>query len=434
MRKKIPNGLYKKLAAYSVLIAFCFGFIISVFQIYRDFTLQDTRLEEEINQRVSSVQGSAEKAVYEFDEALAQLVLDSIAEHQAVMNLSIFDDYNDSFKTKAVRGLIERPSWWPNSLALNSKTLIYPLLVNSELNKQVARIEVEVDSFLVVNDLLERSLLIVVSGIIRNILLAIALLFISYRLITKSILGLGADLAQIDPMDDRGQLINIPEKHKGNELGRLATLINDLLVKIRQGMRQINNLNTELNQQLLDKSQIEKALNLAGERTAGRTGKEYINSMVAFIGDTLQLDGVSLYGRYTKGFVIEYQPIVSILHGRSVKQKTLQMEDLHLDLLSGHHSVSSVEINSAYTEDMFQTLYGMTIPIRNRRRNIVNLLQLVSVSPISEDFYLQHKSLLQILSSRFVTESERERQEQMILEVAHTDNLTKLSNRNRKDN
>jgi hypothetical protein len=126
MRKNIPNGLYKKLAAYSVFIAFSFGLLISSYQIYSDYSQQESKLKEDINERISLVQGSAEKAIYEFDEALAQLVVDSLAEHPAVLKLSVYDDYNDSFKSREVRELTPPPNWWPNSLALQPKTLTYP--------------------------------------------------------------------------------------------------------------------------------------------------------------------------------------------------------------------------------------------------------------------------------------------------------------------
>lgn len=430
MRKKIPKGLYKKLAALSVIIAFSFGLVISIFQIYHDYSQQESRLVAEIDERISLVQGSAEKAVYEFDEALAKLVVDSIAGHPAILKLTLYDDYNDAFKSKSVRNVSKRPKWWPAFLLLNTKTLSYPLSVSSELSNQSARIDVEVDPFLVVNDLVERSLLIIVSGLIRNVLLAIVLLFLSYRLVTRAILGLNSDLSKIDPLSGEDRLIEVPEKHKKNELGSLANLINNLLIKIRQVVGQSNELNAELNQQLLDKSHIEEALNLAGERTAGQTGKEYIKSMVEFIGESLNLDGVALYRRKTQGDDIYYQPIFSMIHGREVVPQAIALEDLPLDIVSGHHAVSTITFDTGYTDNGFQKLYGMTIPIRNPRQNIVNLLQLVSTSPISDDFYAQHKSLLQILSRRFVTESERERQERLMLEVAHTDNLTKLSNRN----
>lgn len=429
MRKEIPNGLYKKLAAYSVVMAFTFGLIISVYQIYRDYVQQESRLIADINDRVQLVQASAEKAIYEFDENLAQLVVDGIGEHPAVLSLKVYDDYNDLFKSKVIQTSAPRSQWWPNSWVLAPRTLIYPLQVQAETVKSNARIEVMVDPFLVVDDFIERSLLIVLFGLLRNVLLAIVLLFLCYRLVTRAILGLSQDLSKIDPMNDQGQLITIPTKHQKNELGYLASMINDLLQKIRQGMRQINDLNSELNQQLLDKSQIEKALNLAGERTAERTGQAYIHSMVEFIADTMKVDGVSLFRRTTQGGELVYEPVVSLLNGKKITQKQLLLNDLPLDLLSGHHAIAPLEISDSYQEGVFQTFYGMTIPIRNSRQNIVNLLQLVSASPISDDFYQQNKSLLQILSSRFVTESERERQERKILEVAHTDSLTKLSNR-----
>jgi diguanylate cyclase (GGDEF)-like protein len=430
MRKNIPNGLYKKLAAYSVLIAFSFGLVISFYQIYRDYNQQESRLILEINQRVSLIQGSAEKAIYEFDESLAQIVIDSIAEHPAVLNLTIYDDYNDIFKSKIVRSLKPRPNWLPDFLVLSTKTLDYPLEVKSEVKHQNARIKVEVDPFLVVDDLVDRSLLNITSGLIRYIFLAIVLLYLSYRLVTKSIYGLGRDLSKIDPMDSSGELLKIPIQHKHNELGSLATMINNLLIKIRQGISQISNLNSELNQQLVDKAQIEKALNLAEERTAGRTGKDYIKTMVEFIGYTLALDGVAIYRQIESGSSVVYKPVASILNGRWVKQKTLKLEDLPLEILNRNFEIVTMDLTTDDKDNVFHSLYGVILPIRNRRRNIVNLLQLVSAKPFSSDFYQQYKSLLQILSSRFITESERERSEQLILDLAHIDNLTKLSNRN----
>lgn len=430
MHKNISNGLYKKLAAYSVFFAFTLGLIIGLYQIYRDYSQQESRLISQIDQRVGLVQGSAEKAIYEFDEDLAKIVIDSIGTHQAVLTLSLIDDYDDSFITAKIRNPNPRPNWLADSFTFKTRKLSYPLSVKSEVANQMARIEIEVDSLFMLNDLIDRSITIIISGLIRNILLALILLYLSYRFITRSINGLGSDLALIDPVDVNGDLIVIPNKHKENELGRLATMINELLKKIRQGMQRNGDLNNELNQQLLDKAQIEKALNLAEERTAGRTGKDYIKTMVDFIADTLDLEGVAIYSRIGKSSNIVYDPIVSILNSKSVEQKTLKLKDLPNSIILGDASTESMDLTHVDQNDVFKNLNGLMLPIRNIEGSIINILQLVSNKPFPGHYFQQHKSLLQILSSRFVTENEREQNEEIVLKLAHKDNLTGLSNRN----
>ena len=426
---KLPQGLYRRLAAYSVLIAFSLGLILSLYQIYNDYKRQDSRLEQDIKELVTMVKPSAEKAIYEFDEKLGKLVLDTLFDHPAVLSVIIRDDYGDNFQQESRRVMEKRPSWLPEKFAFYPESFVYPLNVRSDNKSNLATLSLVVDPYVAIGDFISRAGLILITGIVRNILLAFVLLVISYHLVTKPINRLAQGLISVDPFSEKENRLEVSTANQKNEIGSLANMINNLLERIQSSFLNIQKLNKELNNQVTERIQIEQAIHYAERETAGATGSDYIKAIAHFLGSSLELDGVSIFKFENSSHPPRFISLVNSYEKLEQQPCTIELRKLSFLKLEEGREYYSLTSEEAKCNKLFNDLNSIIIPLSDYKKGLIGLLVLSKTREFDRYFFSLHKSLLQIFSSRLQTEIERENQEQTIRKLAHTDTLTGLANR-----
>ena len=223
----LSKGIYKKLAIMSVIVAFCIGLIISLFQIQSDYKNQNIELNKEIINLVSVLKPSAEKAIFEFDETLGQLVTDSFFDHSSVLSVTLYDDHGDIFRSHTQGEAITRTSWLPNTIDISPQQLTFKLDIHSELDDSQARIDIIIDPYLALNDFFNRSWLTILFEIIKVVLLTIIFLFVCYRLVTKPIKDMAEELTDLDPFSDSQKTLSIAPHHSNDEIGFLGHKVNN---------------------------------------------------------------------------------------------------------------------------------------------------------------------------------------------------------------
>jgi len=241
------------LAKVGVLIAFIFGIVISSFQIYSDYIKQGDLLAQTVEQILQVTQSSATQAVYEYDEALANRVINGLFAYKPIIEVIITDDFGEVLAQNTRKIDIDKPWWVVEKLFDDNQKFHIDLNTQNSIDNAKAHLIVVVDAYYGALDFTSRAMVILLSGIVRNILLSIALLAVFYYLISKPLVKLINDLTAINPEYPQNELV-ILSKHKDSELGLLKESINRLLKSVVDHFNEVNGLNDTLELKVLERT------------------------------------------------------------------------------------------------------------------------------------------------------------------------------------
>ncbi len=242
------------LSKIGVLIAFIFGFLISVFQIYNDYVSQEDELTKTVMQILQVTESSAKQAVYEYDDVLANKVINGLFSYQPITKAIITDDFGEVLAQAKKNVEIQKPWWVIGEVLSGQRQFQINIITKDSLDNSQAQLIVQVDAYSGASAFYVRASIIFVSGIIRNILLAFALLALFHYLISKPLLVLISHLIAIDP-EHPDRILTISSKHKNNELGLLTSSINVLLKSIVDHIKEVEGLNEHLEQRVDERAQ-----------------------------------------------------------------------------------------------------------------------------------------------------------------------------------
>ena len=238
---QIGNRLSVQQAKFTVLIAFLLGIASSFVQIYLDYRNSKANVSETIGQVMESVRRPATGAVLNLDMNVGREILNGVFEYPATRKAIIFDEKNNELVS------LQRPfeparTRWLTAFIFGESRSFSMLLDTRQLagndNDDLGnlfgsgRLDIFVDTYYSGSEFLDRAVLIIVSGLFRNLLLALCLLWFFHYYMTKPILRVQAALGTIAPSDPGRNRIEPPRLHEHDEMGTLVSAINQLLFSI----------------------------------------------------------------------------------------------------------------------------------------------------------------------------------------------------------
>lgn len=242
------------LSKLGVLIAFIFGFLISAFQIYNDYINQEDELTKTVMQILQVTESSAKQAVYEYDDILANQVIHGLFAYQPITKATITDDFGDILAQAKKNVEIQKPWWVIDDVLSGQRLFQIDIITKDNLDNSQAKLIVQVDAYSGTSAFYSRASVIFISGIIRNVLLALALLAVFHYLISQPLLLLISHLVAINP-EQPDRILTISSKHKNDELGLLTSSINILLKSIVDHIKEVEGLNEHLEQRVDERTQ-----------------------------------------------------------------------------------------------------------------------------------------------------------------------------------
>ncbi|WP_237651563.1 ATP-binding protein [Beggiatoa leptomitoformis] len=242
--------LHKRLSyqqARSVmLIALALGMLFSFLQIYLDYFSAQAELDNTVKQVVNTVKKSAIQAVDNEDNKLAESLAQGLFQYQPIYKIELFDSRRE-YLIKRERPLLPTHWRWFSELLFGSNTVYDSPLYLSDTNN-FGLLRVTVDNHLLATHFFDRAFITLISGVIRNIILALILLFLFNRLLTNPLLNMVAALRQIDPKQPEKQRLICPLHHEQDELGQLTHSTNQLLNTIEDKLKERDRLLQEMEQ------------------------------------------------------------------------------------------------------------------------------------------------------------------------------------------
>jgi len=228
------HSLSIKLLRLVLLWALLVGLILSLGQIAFDLRKERQQIDRTAEQILAMSQDPATQAVYSLDREMALQVIGGLFEHPAVRFASIGHPDETQLASRE-RPLIESPLRSVTDWLFGVEQHYSVALFGREpYNEYYGDLRIVLDTAPYGEDFLQSSLVILVSGILRAVAMALALYLLYHFLLTKPLAGIIDRISDINP-DHPGKMhIPMLPGQERNELGLWINKANELLESIER--------------------------------------------------------------------------------------------------------------------------------------------------------------------------------------------------------
>lgn len=234
MKLERRHSLSIKLLRLVLLWALLVGLILSLGQIAFDLRKERQQIDRTAEQILAMSQDPATQAVYSLDREMALQVIGGLFEHPAVRFASIGHPDETQLASRE-RPLIESPLRSVTDWLFGVEQHYSVALFGREpYNEYYGDLRIVLDTAPYGEDFLQSSLVILVSGILRAVAMALALYLLYHFLLTKPLAGIIDRISDINP-DHPGKMhIPMLPGQERNELGLWINKANELLESIER--------------------------------------------------------------------------------------------------------------------------------------------------------------------------------------------------------
>ena len=221
----------------TVIAALVLGFVSSLFQIVLDIRNEVTQRESTVTQVMDMLNDAASQAAYALDEQLAARVVSGLLLYQPIWRAEIYDNYGRRMamqeRGQSISPPVEVEGWGaarlltallPETDEMQTRPLYGPR--DRDL---VGEMRVHVDGTLLARSIVNRTWVVIVTGFVRNFILALILAVLFYFTLTRPLLNLVAQIERADPRRPKETGITVPKGHEFDEFGLLTERVNAIL-------------------------------------------------------------------------------------------------------------------------------------------------------------------------------------------------------------
>lgn len=219
-------------ARQAVVVAFVLGILLSTFQIVIDFINERNNMDGTISQIALMLKGSAENASYNVDRDLAKNVVKGLLEYKPICNVNVTDEFGKMLYSRG-RSIQDSPMRKLMALVFE-KNKIYSFPLFHENYQKIGVLEITVDTYLMAGHFFERAWVILISGMVRNIALAIILTFSFYKNLTQPLLRIVNKLSKVGPGKNTEDILDPPPGHEKDEMALMVNSINRLITGFKE--------------------------------------------------------------------------------------------------------------------------------------------------------------------------------------------------------
>lgn len=237
MSLKFKNKIVYQQARTIVILALGLGVMLSLLQMGFDLRAEQRNVDNAVMQVVSTVKDSAAHAAFAIDRVLADRVVNGLAQYKPVVRADIHDNFGEDLATWEGPANQEKLKKLLTPFMEFQKSYSVPLYWGGE-KELVGNLEIEVDAYVIIADFFDRSALIILSGVLRNFILAIILMVFFYFTLQKPLVKIVSFLSKVDYSATEPVQLRGLKRHEKNELGMLVSTINTMLQKYSKSLQQ----------------------------------------------------------------------------------------------------------------------------------------------------------------------------------------------------
>lgn len=246
----LTHRLSFKQAGLTVLVAFILGTLLSIIQVAIDYASEDASINREIRALLEISHNPAARIAYNIDAELAQELVLGLLRSPAVTRAELIDSNGQMLASVSRPRAESRYRVFSDSLFGAQRVFQDPLYVAHSPSEALGVLRLEVDTFAFGNHFLERSLLTLLTGFARSLLLSLILLVLFYFMLTRPLVDVIGALSRRNPQDTEHKPVPCPKGHERDEIGILVQVTNRQLSNIAEEIEQRRSAEDRLTQYL----------------------------------------------------------------------------------------------------------------------------------------------------------------------------------------
>jgi diguanylate cyclase (GGDEF)-like protein len=245
--KYLPKSLGLIQSIVVLLASFVVAMVLSLLFLKVDLVNQKQETKNLTQEILTAVEAGATNAVWTLDSDLANQVITSMMALGNVEKASLMDDKQtvlaEDKKTSDANSGFTR--WFAQKFIGDSVAGHRDLYLKlGQKTRKVGKLSVELSSYQVADKFLDLAVGVLITGLAQAFLIALALLWLSSKLVTKPLTLAANTIANIDPENPLKTPLPVPDIHKQNELGGLLRDTNIMLGRLANTQKQLRQLAT----------------------------------------------------------------------------------------------------------------------------------------------------------------------------------------------
>ncbi|WP_436968978.1 response regulator [Ectopseudomonas hydrolytica] len=277
----LTHRLSFKQAGLTVLVAFILGTLLSVTQVAVDYASEEASINREIRALLEISHNPAARIAYNIDAELAQELVLGLLRSPAVTRAELIDNSGLVLASVSRPRRESRYRVFSDSLFGAQRQFSDPLYVAHAPNEALGVLHLEVDTYAFGSHFLRRSLLTLLTGFARSLLLSLILLVLFYFMLTKPLVGVIRALSERNPQDPQHRPVPCPKGHERDEIGTLVEVTNRQLSSIAKEIEQRRHAEDRLTQYLAELENIVSARTAELKATNARLSRSNAELEVA---------------------------------------------------------------------------------------------------------------------------------------------------------
>jgi|SaaInlLV_10m_DNA_4_1040232.scaffolds.fasta_scaffold00441_2 diguanylate cyclase (GGDEF)-like protein/PAS domain S-box-containing protein len=256
------DKLTAKLTKLSLSVAFILGLLVGTIQVGLDYLEQEGQLKGNIDNILKASEKSAREAAYNLNKNVATIVVNGLMQYPFIDNAVIKNNFGEVLASG-----VEIPDI--DSFSRSISTYIFDIhkeytieLPGDERDPLYGYLSITVDKHKAMGNLYERSLIILFSGLLKNLILGAVLASVFYFVLTKPIVKMVQEIKETSPTKKKIPEFAIPTELACNEVGallitfnKLVLRINDMHLHLEKFQKELQSTNNQLEERVNTRTQ-----------------------------------------------------------------------------------------------------------------------------------------------------------------------------------
>jgi len=233
-----------RLTRIAVIIAFLLGIVLSSTQIAFDFGEQQSIIDQTIEEVFEVSKDSAQRIVHQLDTKYAEELITGLSNYHFLTSAQIIDDSNMIMSEFNIP--IETSWSMLLTKILIGETSEYSYKLQYQGSKFEGTLNLTVNNDLILNSFYNRAVYLFISGLVRNLILALLLLYVFNWMVTKPLTKFAHSFGLIDAKKPSQNRVDYPKGHRHSEIGYIINTVNHFIDSVESFQADLSSVEEQL--------------------------------------------------------------------------------------------------------------------------------------------------------------------------------------------
>lgn len=261
MIKGFRKRLSYRLTRDTVLVAMALGLILNIAQITLDYFNARDAMAAEVRALIDISVSPASQIAYNIDVRLAEELLDGLLRHPATIDVRITDSEGQTMAAASQSSPVSPYRWASDLMFGSSRAFSQELRVPQLEDLPLGQLIITIDTYHYGLQFLERASYTLISGLLKSLILSVALLGLFYMVLTRPMLNVISALSQVKASTPEKVRLPVPGNHQEDEIGAMVGIINQhlqtmdaTLAQLRTAESAMKNYSSQLEREVEDRT------------------------------------------------------------------------------------------------------------------------------------------------------------------------------------